>query len=50
MHCIGITRPDEFREITRSHIIAWRDDLKHRELSGTTDPASLAGTVRYNRY
>jgi integrase/recombinase XerD len=33
---IGIERPEEFREITRAHIIAWRDDLKYRELSGTT--------------
>jgi hypothetical protein len=23
----------KFREITRAHIIAWRDDLKYRELS-----------------
>jgi len=32
----GITRPDAFREITRSQIIAWRDDLKQRALSGMT--------------
>lgn len=36
MRFTGIERPDEFREITRAHIIAWRDDLKYRELSGVT--------------
>ena len=36
MNFAGIVRPDEFRELTRSHVIAWRDDLKHRTLSGTT--------------
>lgn len=39
---IGIVRPDEFREITRSHVIAWRDDLKLKELSGTTIRHRLA--------
>ena len=34
MKFTGIERPDEFREISRAHIIAWRDDLKYRELSG----------------
>jgi site-specific recombinase XerD len=42
MKFIGIKRPDEFREITRAHIIAWRDDLKYRELSGTTIRHRLA--------
>ena len=34
----GITRPDEFRSVTRAHVIAWRDDLAKREpaLSGMT--------------
>jgi hypothetical protein len=45
MRFIGITRPNEFREITRSHVIAWRDDLKHRELSGTPIRASPGGTL-----
>jgi site-specific recombinase XerD len=42
MKLIGIERPHEFREITRAHIIAWRDDLKYRELSGTTIRHCLA--------
>ena len=32
MKFTGIERM-KFREITRAHIIAWRDDLKYRELS-----------------
>lgn len=31
-----ITRPDEFRSVTRAHVIAWRDELIKRPLSGTT--------------
>ena len=42
MKFVGIVRPDEFREITRSHVIAWRDDLKYRELSGMTIRHRLA--------
>jgi integrase/recombinase XerD len=26
----GIARPEEFRAVTRAHVIAWRDDLKTR--------------------
>ncbi len=32
----GIVRPEEFRKVTRAHVIAWRDDLVRRELSGMT--------------
>jgi integrase/recombinase XerD len=28
----GILRPEEFRTVTRSHIIAWRDELARREV------------------
>ena len=38
----GIVRPEEFRSITRAHIIAWRDELVSRELSGTTIRHRLA--------
>jgi integrase/recombinase XerD len=30
----GIERPEEFRTVTRAHIIAWRDDLVRRGLGG----------------
>jgi integrase/recombinase XerD len=32
----GITRPDEFRTMTRAHVIAWRDELARRGLGGST--------------
>ena len=42
MRFVGIKRPEEFRQITRAHVIAWRDELGERispegeSLSGTT--------------
>jgi integrase/recombinase XerD len=32
----GIKRPEEFRTVTRAHVIAWRDDLGGRALIGTS--------------
>jgi integrase/recombinase XerD len=32
----GIKRPEDFRTVTRAHVIAWRGDLGERILSGTT--------------
>ena len=32
----GIVRPEEFRTVTRAHVIAWRDDLERRQLGGAT--------------
>jgi integrase/recombinase XerD len=32
----GIQQADEFRSVTRAHVIAWRDDLTQRGLNGTT--------------
>lgn len=32
----GIQAPEEFRTVTRAHVIAWRDDLGNRLLNGTT--------------
>jgi integrase/recombinase XerD len=31
MQFTGIARPEEFRNVTRAHIIAWRDELRQRE-------------------
>jgi hypothetical protein len=28
----GIARPDEFRTVTRAHVVAWRDDIERREI------------------
>src|SRR5260370_27811332 len=36
MQFTGIVRPDEFRTVTRAHVIAWRDYLARRELGGAT--------------
>jgi site-specific recombinase XerD len=36
MRFSGIRRPEEFRIVTRAHVIAWRDELARRELSATT--------------
>ena len=36
MRFTGIVRPEEFRSVTRAHVIAWRDDLERRELGGAT--------------
>jgi site-specific recombinase XerD len=42
MQFTGIIRPEEFRGITRAHVIAWRDDLVRRGLSGMTIRHRLA--------
>ena len=36
MEFTGIQIPEEFSTVTRAHVIAWRDDLGHRILNGTT--------------
>ncbi|MGE0278449.1 MAG: tyrosine-type recombinase/integrase [Nitrospiraceae bacterium] len=33
---LGLTRPEEFRTVTRAHVIAWRELLERRELSPPT--------------
>jgi site-specific recombinase XerD len=50
MRFTGIARPEEFRTVTRTHIIAWRDDLVRRGLGGSTIRhrlASLASLFEY---
>src|SRR5271165_3727244 len=50
MRFTGIRRPEEFRNVTRAHIIAWRDDLVRRGLGGSTIRhrlASLASLFEY---
>ncbi|MGO9443876.1 MAG: tyrosine-type recombinase/integrase [Thiobacillaceae bacterium] len=42
MRFTGIVQPDEFRTVTRAHVIAWRDDLVRRALSGMTIRHRLA--------
>ncbi len=38
----GIAGPEEFRLVARGHVIAWRDDLRGRGLSGATVRHRLA--------
>lgn len=33
---VGVQQAEEFRQVTRAHVIAWRDDLKRRQLSPAT--------------
>src|SRR3954451_5086818 len=50
MRFAGIVRPEEFRTVTRAHIIAWRDQLTGRGLGGSTIRhrlASLASLFEY---
>jgi integrase/recombinase XerD len=39
----GIVRPEEFRSVTRSHVLAWRADLEKKGC-GIDDPAQVGGT------
>jgi site-specific recombinase XerD len=36
MAFVGIQAPEEFRQVTRAHVIAWRNDLRNRGLSSAT--------------
>ncbi len=42
MRFVGIVRPEDFRIVTRAHLLAWRKDLEARELSGATIRRKLA--------
>jgi site-specific recombinase XerD len=50
MRFTGIVRPEEFRTVTRAHIIAWREALAERGRGGATIRhrlASLASLFEY---
>jgi site-specific recombinase XerD len=38
----GIERPEQFRIVTRAHLLAWRRDLENRALAGATIRRKLA--------
>lgn len=42
MRFTGIAQAGEFRAVTRAHVIAWRDELQRRSLSGMTIRHRLA--------
>ena len=50
MHFTGIAATAEFRTVTRAHVIAWRDDLVRRVLSGMTVRHPLAALSSLFKY
>jgi site-specific recombinase XerD len=42
MAFVGVARPEDFREVTRAHVIAWRKSLEVRKLAGATIRRKLA--------
>jgi integrase/recombinase XerD len=50
MRFAGIERPEEFRTVTRAHLIAWRDDLVRRGLGGGTIRHRLAALASLFEY
>jgi len=46
----GILRSEEFRTVTRAHLIAWRDELRLRELGGATICHRLAALASLFEY
>jgi hypothetical protein len=42
MQFVGVGKPEEFRVVTRAHVIAWRKDLERRVLSGASIRRKLA--------
>src|ERR1700749_2463704 len=50
MRFAGIRRPEEFRTVTRAHLIAWRDELRQRELGGGTIRHRLASVASLFEY
>jgi integrase/recombinase XerD len=50
MRFTGIKRPEEFRTVTRAHVIAWRDQLGDRTLTGTTIRHRLAALSSLFQY
>jgi site-specific recombinase XerD len=48
MRFTGIARPEEFRIVTRAHVIEWRKDLERREIGRAADQKNPAGaTIRH---
>lgn len=42
MTFVGISAAEELRLVTRGHVLAWRKDLEHRELTGSSVRRKLA--------
>jgi site-specific recombinase XerD len=46
----GIAQPQEFRLVTRSHVLAWRADLESQKLAGSTIRRKLAALASLYEY
>ena len=46
----GIVQPEEFRSVTRAHILAWRADLESQKLAGSTIRRKLAALASLYEY
>ncbi len=46
----GITQPQDFRLVTRSHVLAWRHDLENQRLAGSTIRRKLAALASLYEY
>ena len=50
MRFTGIVQPEEFRAVTRSHVLAWRADLEKQMLGGATIRRKLAALASLYDY
>ena len=50
MAFFGIAVPEEFRSVTRAHILAWREDLERQKLAGSTIRRKLAALASLYEY
>ena len=50
MRFTGINKPEQFRIVTRAHVIAWRKSLVDRKLAGATVRARLAALSSLYEY
>src|SRR5437764_14665117 len=50
MRFVGIKRPEEFRAVTRAHVIAWRNVLEQRKLAPATIRRKLSALADLYNY
>ena len=50
MASAGITQAQDFRLVTRSHVLAWRADLEKQQLAGATIRRKLAALASLYEY
>lgn len=50
MQFTGIAYPEEFRSVTRSHVLAWRANLEQQKLAGSTIRRKLAALASMYEY